>query len=450
VLLERNRRRPSNEEGINLRKDWKKFSLCLLGAGMMLSLAGCGNKNPDGGETVLPPTEKAAGAEKQDLVMIITQATDFDKSIEEKLHGQFDEKYNLIFKTWEEANVEQTVKTAATANEQIDLVKYWPMQMETFLNADLATDLTPYMDAEWKERFTNVDILKMGTYNEKLYNIPYDNVYPVLIANLDIVKQAGVTLPESGAWTWAEFEAACKTVEENTDAFGAGIQKDQACWLPRNMFLQVWENEEDMNRFIQGEISFKDPKIEGGLERIKEDFAEGLFYPGEGALAVTQDQLYAAFSQGKYAFMFIPTSNVVGALEKTGITAFQIMDFPAWGSQENPPLLGGCNGWFIPGNAKNAQGAVEVMKFLQSEEISTYRLDAGKLVVTKAGADSKVEKELLSTLTRNANQIQPKEIMGLDAELNQYVAQLMPANYINNGASALDELDDLREAAIQK
>lgn len=437
-----------------MKKDWKKFSLYLLAAGIALALVGCGNKNPAGGEAASTQTTKAAGnaagAEKQDLVMIITQATDFDKSLEDKIQEKFDEKYNIIFKTWEEANVEQTVKTAATANEQIDLVKFWPMQMESFLDADLATDLTPYMDEEWKARFTNVDILEMGSYDGKLYDIPYDNVYPVVVANLDIVKQAGVTLPENGAWTWAEFEAACKTIAEKTDAFGAGIQKDQTCWLPRNLFLQVWENEEDMKQFIRGEVSFKDPKILEGMEQIKKDFKEGLFYPGEGALAVTQDQLYAAFSQGKYAFMFVPSSNVVGSLEKTGVTGYQIMDYPSMGTTENPPLLGGCNGWFVPKNAKNVEGAVEVMKFLQSEEISTYKLDAGKLVVTKAGADSKVNKELLTALTRNANQIQPKEVMGIDAELNQYIVQLMPANYINNGVSALEDLDDLREAAIQK
>ena len=69
---------------------------------------------------------------------------------------------------------------------------YWPNQMNSFTSVDLATDLTEYMDDEWKAQFTDESILEIGTYDGKLYNVPYSSVYPLIIANTDVTDAAGV------------------------------------------------------------------------------------------------------------------------------------------------------------------------------------------------------------------------------------------------------------------
>ena len=94
-----------------------------------------------------------ADDEKQDLVIMITNPGEVNNAVEERLKEKLGDKYNIITKTWDSASVEQTVKTAAAAGEQLDLVQYWPNQMNSFTSVGLATDLTDYMDDEWKEGF---------------------------------------------------------------------------------------------------------------------------------------------------------------------------------------------------------------------------------------------------------------------------------------------------------
>ena len=68
----------------------------------------------------------ASSGEKQDLVIMITNPGDVNNEVEQRLIEKLGDKYNIITKTWDSASVEQTVKTAAAADEQIDLVQYWP------------------------------------------------------------------------------------------------------------------------------------------------------------------------------------------------------------------------------------------------------------------------------------------------------------------------------------
>ena len=73
-----------------------------------------------------------ADDEKQDLVIMITNPGEVNNAVEERLKEKLGDKYNIITKTWDSASVEQTVKTAAAAGEQLDLVQYWPNQMNSF------------------------------------------------------------------------------------------------------------------------------------------------------------------------------------------------------------------------------------------------------------------------------------------------------------------------------
>ena len=380
---------------------------------------------------------------------MITNPGEVNNAVEERLKEKLGDKYNIITKTWDSASVEQTVKTAAAAGEQLDLVQYWPNQMNSFTSVGLATDLTDYMDDEWKEGFEEGK-LDMGTYDGKLYNVPYKTVYPTMIADLSVTREAGIDDSEiKDQMTWDEFLDICRRIQENTDKSGAAVQTEYACWLVRNAVMQTWDTDEELDKWNAGEVSFKDPKIVAAFDKIKDVFDEGLFYPGEGALAVTQDQIYGAMSAHKIGFALFPTTMVKAAIDSTGLTDYKVCDYPAMGSNPTNPLLGGCDGYFVPTCAKNIDGAIEAMKYLTGEEINTFRAENGQVTTGKVAEDADIDQDFMTSISRCSSQIYPTEIINIDAELSDYMQNQMPANYIYSGESSLDELEALRVAATE-
>ncbi len=434
------------------KKRWLALGLAGL---MMISAAGCGSSDEGSensgkeasSESDSGEDSQEGSGEKEDLVCVFMK-TEADEPLQEMLHEKFDDKYNLTIKILDQTALEQTVKTAATAGEQIDVVMYWPNQMNSFTSADLATDLTEYMDDEWRDQFTDPSSLEIGTYDGKLYNVPYGSVYPLIIANTELTDAAGVTLPEDGAWTWDEFISACEQITEKTGKFGACIDESCACWTIRNAYMQCWDTDEELDAWNAGEVSFKDDKIVEATEMVASAYENGIFYPGEGALAVTGDQAIAAFSQGEYAFMFAVNGSVATNLEKTGLETYKIMDWPSMGKNPTDPLLGGNDGYFIPTCTKNLEGALEVMKYLTGPEIATMRAEIGTVVTNKINEDADVNAELMAQVSRRTSSVYPTEIINIDAELSQYIMYQMPANYVNNGESALDDMEAMRQAAV--
>lgn len=459
----------------------KKLLAAVMAGTLVFSLAGCAGGSDKGTETKAvdaktteaksteakaeddksedaKETESRAGEEKdtasaegkQDLVIMITNPGDVNNAVEQKIIEKFGDKYNIITKTWDSASVEQTVKTAAAANEQMDLVQYWPNQMNSFTEVGLATDLTEYMDAEWRSTF-NEGTLEIGTYDEKLYNVAYKTVYPAMAVDLEVTRAAGIEDSEiKEQMTWEEFCELCRRIEENSDAYGAGIPDTYACWLTRNAVMQVWDTNEQLDKWNAGEVSFKDDKIKSAFEMVKSVFDEGLFYPGEGALAVTQDQLYGAISSHKVGFIFEPTTSIKTTIDNSGLKEYKICDYPAMGKNPTNPVLGGCDGYFIPTSSKNVEGAIEVMKYLTSEEIMTFRAEGGQVPCAKIAEGAKVDEAFMESISRCSEQIYPTEIINIGAELSDYMQNQMPANYIYNGDASLDEMEELRLGAVNK
>ncbi|MGT2929955.1 ABC transporter substrate-binding protein [Streptococcus dentasini] len=85
-------------------------------------------------------------------------------------------------------------------------------QNQTLLN------LSPY----FKKLNTNdfyQSSLKAGQYRGKSYGLPYENNVMMLCINKDLLKQAGVRIPEEG-WDLEEFYQLCKRLTKDTDGDG--------------------------------------------------------------------------------------------------------------------------------------------------------------------------------------------------------------------------------------
>lgn len=394
-------------------------------------------------------TITASADEKQDLVLNIDVADEaFNADIMEMVKAKFGDKYNLVIKTWANVDEIQNIKTASIAGEQIDLCMYWPNSMVAMAdgNGDLmALPLDEYLTDEWKARFSE-GALEIGSYDGHVYNLPYSTVYPMMIVNKDLADASGYELSEDGKWTWDDFVEFCTAVSDNTDAFGTAIPSSWMPWLTRNGYMQIWDTVEALDTFCAGETSFFDEKIAALHETVKTAFDNDLFYPGgEASWALENDEVYAALASGKTASMFAVNSMAVSILEDTGLENYKIMDWPSQGPNELEPVLGGCNGYFIPSCAKNVEGAVEVLDYLTSEECATVRAEAGCVSTIAIAEDAKVNAELMADISRCSAQIHNEISSVCPADLSLYMEN-MPANYFYYGEDAVQEMEDLRLA----
>lgn len=431
-------------------KLYKKSSMVLgLTLGLALLVSACGSQsNPSVSSTGDSKQAKTESADKKTkLTLMIAWAEDSAAKKEEELVAKhFADKYDITFKPVDN-NVEKTIKTTIAAGEPVDLAFYWPGQMDTFVNANMALDLTPYLEAnngEWKKAFAD-GIVDLGNYNGKTYAVSNVPVYPMLEANKDILDKAGVTLPD-GPITWDEFVKALATIKEKTGITPLGMSKDWASWLPRELMYSVWPDDSKMVDFLNGKIPFTDPNVVKAFDAVKDLYDKEYVYPGKGALTTTLDQVNIAYKTGKIAIKADVNFLANQSIKDADLKNVQILTWPHMGPRSK--VMGGSNGYMIPANVKHPEASVEVLKYLTSAEVLQYRVDNGQPVAIKGVKDSNPDAK------RGAKDVSnfytQKEVLTLSPKLNDYLGSKMPANYIFSGKASLEEVEKLRLEAIQQ
>lgn len=395
-------------------------------------------------ETEAPATEApATPAAKIKMTLMTAAADDKVAQAEQKMVADhFADKYDITFKPWD-ANAEKNIKTTIAANNPIDLAMYWPNQMETFVNANMALDLTPYLDennGEWRNTFLD-NVLDSGKYNDKIYAIPYAAVYPLLEVNKDILVKAGVTIPD-GPFSWDDFMKACASIKEKTGVWPIGINKDWSAWVSRNNLITAWPDKTALENFVAGKTSFTDPTVVKAFDATKELY-DKYVYSGKGAISTTLDEINIAFKAGKIAMRADVNILAAKAVKDSGLQNIQIVSWPYMGTSSQ--VLGGSNGYMIPANAAHPKDSIEIMKYLTSVEVLQARVDTGAPVTIKG---VKSDDPNFAVYSKDTANIQPKEILSLSSEITDVMNNKMPANYLFTGKSSLDELDKLRLKAI--
>lgn len=437
-----------------------RLSFAALAAALILIVSACGGGGNGGGGEAAGNTAQNAGAaggsdaeaaaaakpaEKIKMTLMITTAdNEASKEIEAMVADHFADRYEITFKPWDIGNAEKTIKTTIASNEPIDLAQYWPTQMETFVNSDMALDLTPYLDengGEWRSSFLD-KVIESGTYDGKVYAVPYSAVYPMLVANQDILDQAGVTLPE-GALTWDQFMDMCAQIKDKTGVWPIGINKEWAAWVPRNNLITIWPDETKMAAFAKGEVPFSDPLVVEAFEASKQLYDQYV-YPGKGALSSTLDQINIAFKQGKIAIKADVNTLAANSAKESGLKNITIGSWPTKGLNY---VLGGSDGYMIPANAKHPEASIAIMKYLTSTEVLQVRVDKGAPVTIK-GIQS--DDPNFALYSKDAGLIQPKEIINVSPQFMDIMNAKMPANYIFNGKASLDELEKIRQQESAK
>lgn len=422
-------------------KFFKKSSMLLgLTISLALTVSACGNPSPTGNSGEKP--NEAAGQKIKLTLMIAWPDDPFGKKEEELVAKKFADKYDITFKPV--VDPEKTIKTTIASGEPVDLAFYWPGSMDTFVNADMALDLTPYLDAnggEWRNTFVD-GALDKGVYNGKNYAVPITPVYYMMLANKDLLDKAGVTLPDQP--TWDEFTNALATIKEKLAITPFG--NSWVDWIHRGLLYSIWPDDAKRQQFVQGQIPFTDPLVVKAFEETKAIYDKEYAYPGKGALTVTQDQVLSAFKSEKIAIMAYINYKADQAVKASGLKNVQVLSWPHMGSNTKVP--GDANGYMIPANAKHPEASIEILKYLTSAEVAQYRVDGGAPVSIKG---VKISDPKVAQYAKEAGNLYvEKEITTLSPKMGDYITTKMPANYIFDPKKTMDDLEKLRLEAIQQ
>ena len=304
----------------------------------------------------------------------------------EALQSQFKDQYDIEGIQVDWGNLDKVIRVGIASGEPADVYQYWPQAISRFVESNMALDLTPYLEAnggEWKKTFIP-SALDTGKINGKYYALPLNSNFSLIIANKAAFAKAGVAIPDS--WDWDQFQAACKKLKAaGVFPLGNATDNGRADWIYRNGMLSTFKSAGKLDDLVANKIPGTDPLWASVLDKVKKLYDDGYMYPGKGAVTVKNDEVKAAFYQGKVAMMAEIAAGASGTIKDANFETV-ILSWPSMGKQN--AVLGGCDGVFIPANAPNKEAAVKILKAYLGKDIQMIHANAG-LPIVNAGVDIK-------------------------------------------------------------
>lgn len=356
-------------------------------------------------------------------------------------------EYNIISKEWSIDGVKKAIKTtiAADGEESIDIAFFSSTGILGFAETGLLTDLTPYLDedAEWKESFQE-GALNSCTIDGAYYGVPWQSAYLVMVANKDIFDELGIEIKDD--WTYDELIEVCETLKEN-GYFAFGVNTGNSSWLIRQSYLNGFETEEEVTAFNNGEISLYDEKVVEAFDRVKALYENNYCYPGEGAIAATDDEIKVGVANGKVALAATTNSGVGTLVADTGLENYQVVNFPSFSNYLTANLLGSPDVYIVPKNVNNIEATMDVLKYITGEEVLTEMANLGTVVTLK---EVNAEDPNYAEYSKDMDRLHMQDFANLSDEISDYISSgAAVTTYLYEGESALDELEKMRETAIE-
>lgn len=426
-----------------MKTKWMKRMLSVLAVavtGSMLVCA-CGN---GGGTQESGSAGDTESKDKPTVTLMIDVSGYVPLNTAVKMVQEKFPEYNIVSKQWEYGEVKTAVKTTfASGGSGIDIAFSDARLLQTYLEADLLLDLTDYVEADedWKNSF-NENALSAATYDGKIYGLPWQTAYPVLIANNELLDQIGIEVTDN--MSYDEWMEICQKIQDA--GYFAFANGEQQGWILRQAYLNAFDDVKDLEAFCKGEIPFTDDRIKSAYERASSIYTKNYCYPGDGAIASSVDEGLAGFAGKEAVFYGTTNSSVATTVESSGITDYTILSYPTFSNSDTNYLLGAPDCYFVPANTENAEATIEVLKYLTSDEVMQAMTDAGTVVcnmnVTSEDPNyADYSKDMGRVYVNDPSQLSDELATSLEASL---------AEYIYNGEPSLANMDKLLEEAADK
>lgn len=415
------------------------LTLVMLLLGLVLTACGGGSTSSSG-----PITIKFYG----DI-----PAWPSNDGMKKAVQDHFKGKYNVQFINVDWNNLDTVIQTGIVSGKPADIYFYWPAALTNIVKSQQALDLTPYLEADnstWKKTFVPAH-LELGNFNGKYYGVPSDVASSTIFVNEDLAQKLGVTIPDR--MSWDQFMSINQQIKEKggNSVYPFGIFSQWLSWLPRNALLSLANDEHKVDAYGRGQIPATDPIYTKALENTGALFKNNDVFPGgSAALSQTQDQMLAAFQQGKVVMMasvFSGTQTVEEAA-KNGHFKIKAVGWPNMGT--SALQLGGCDGFFIPANAPHPKEAAEVLQYYLGKDVQSIDAKYG-LVPSNVQAQAEISDPVLKSVVQTAAPFAPKEVISLSPKLSQYFDKNLLQDYVlgQSASTVLGKLDQLIQEAKQ-
>lgn len=350
------------------------------------------------------------------------------------------DKYDIESIQIDWSNQDKVIRTGIASGDPCDVYNYTP-QLTIANFADMALDLTPYFEADpdWKAQFNEADLAAGTTEDGKMLNVPWELNFSVILANKSALEEVIGEIPES--WTYEEFLTACQSIKDaGYWPFANATDNNRADWLFRNAMLSETVTAGTNAEYASGELSYTGEEATRALENVKKLYDNEYMYPGAGAVTAKNDEIKAAFYQGKLLMM---PEIAAGAKVTASEADFDVVAIPWPSSNTEAAILGGFNGFFIPQNCADPDAAVEVLKTFTSADIQAIHASEGYI---PANVNAEVEDEFVKSVVAQSTTLNTNEPATIS--INDYRAnQLMPDLILNGGVeTAIEGLEAARQA----
>lgn len=429
-------------------KRWLK--LAAGAAALTLATAGCAGSS--GTDTAASSSGAPAQITGDVTVWLMTGSapttlTDALNKEFEAAHPGVKVKYEI--QQWD--GIQQKLTTALAGGTPPDVIEIGNTQTAAFASQDgVLTDLTADKDA-----FNGAQWLKgladSGTYDGKVYGVPFYAANREVIYRKDMFEQAGITKPPASNDEWIDAITKLKTKFGSDPDFQALYMPGQN-WYSLLSF--IWDNGGDIAQ-ADGKnfkATLDSAGAKAGLEFYKKLVdTSGTKAPKDADEAKPQQA--TVYGAGKVAMMIglpweLPTAAKTdpSLTDKTG--AFPIPSKTA--GQSAPVFLGGSN-LAIPANSKNAAAAKEYIKLLSSAKYQGQLAAAGVVPGTSTDLTG-LDKDPLGSVMAKASttgKAVPASPKWGDVESGQNPVKDMLTAYLT-GKKTLDQATADANAALNK
>jgi N,N'-diacetylchitobiose transport system substrate-binding protein len=299
-----------------------------------------------------------------------------------KIHPDVEVKFER--QQW--TGILEKLTTSLSSSDSPDVVEFGNTQAQGFEAAGAVVDLTEHQ-AELGGDDLLQSLLEAGTYDGKLYGVPYYAGARIVLYRKDLFEKAGIEVPT----TLEEFLAAGVALKEDN----ADVPNFSGIYLPgRNWYAVlsfIWEN--------GGDIATKDgdawvgqldsPGSIAGLEYFKQVFDDANAAPADGDDAND----YLAFCNGEVGMMpapgwkpgqiINPDDGCPDMEENIGVFAL-----PGNSAGTTAPVFLGGSVLSIPTNSQHPDLALDLLKIMVSPGYQAQFAEAGTIPALKSELDA--------------------------------------------------------------
>jgi ABC-type glycerol-3-phosphate transport system substrate-binding protein len=367
-----------------MKRKWFGATASLVLAGVLL-LTGCGSKSDNQGSGSTAASGAASGKEV-DLKILSSWSTDTERG---KALSTVVDKFNQanagkvkvsvdINPDW--PTYQEKVKTMIAANQTPDLFNYNfnPNDLSRQQSGKLL-DFTPYMDDQWKARFSEQD-LKAMTVDGQLTSIPFEKAGILFYYNKDLFNKAGISqFPK----TWDEFFADCDKLK-SAGVTPISLMTADDAWHTTNAFTYLAAGIAGTSVFDPGK-SLDTPEVAKAAEYLKKLFTYSTPDALGGNYAVSSNN----FLSGNTA-MIIDGPWLIGSIKPDMVSKIGVAPAPTFGDgkvKAGFTVTDAYTPWSSgkQDDKRKEAAIVQFMKYMTSEESSkTFTLDGRILLSTKA------------------------------------------------------------------